>query len=162
MVDAFLEPEKSLLQSDRNVHEEVVAHTLELLVLLLLDGENEVSLDHVRDLFGLSFEYDLISVFHALLHLNAESLDIIHNLAALTMRTVGSIGLPSSTTAVTVGLHLHLHSESHLYLLHNDALAITFRAHLSLAVLVGKLASFDAEAAPFGVQAHDDITVSRA
>lgn len=135
MVDALLESEKSLLQSDRDVHEEVVAHTLELLVLLLLDGENEVSLDHVRDLFGLSFEYDLISIFHALLHFNTECLDIIHNLAALAMRTIGSIGLPSSTTAIAVSLHLHLHSESHLNLLHNDALAITFGAHFSLAVL---------------------------
>ena len=135
MVDALLEPEKSLLQSDRDVHEEIVAHTLELLVLLLLDCENEVSLDHVRDLFSLSFEYDIISIFHALLDLNTECLDIIHNLTALAMRTVGGIGLPSSTTAVTVSLHLHLHSESHLHFLHDYTLTITFGAHFCLAIL---------------------------
>jgi hypothetical protein len=135
VADAFLEPEKGLLQSHREVHEEVISHTLELLVLFLLHGENEVSLDHVRDLFGLTFEYELISIFHALLDLNAEGLDIIHDLAALAMRAVGSIGLPSSTTTVTVSLHLHLHSEPHLHLLHDNALAIAFRALFGLAVL---------------------------
>ena len=134
MVDALLEPEKSLLQSDRDVHEEIVAHTLELLVLLLLDCENEVSLDHVRDLFSLSFEYYIISIFHALLDLNTECLDIIHNLTALAMRTVGGIGLPSSTTAVTVSLHLHLHSESHLHFLHDYTLTITFGAHFCFSI----------------------------
>ena len=141
MIDALLEPKKSLFQRDRYVHEEVVAHTLELLVLLLLDGENEVSLDHVRDLLGLTFKYKLISVFHALLHLYAECLLIINNFAALAMRAVSSIGLPSSTTAVTVSLHLHLHSESHLYLLHDNALAIAFRAHFGLAVLSSSAAT---------------------
>ena len=141
VVDAFLEPEKRLLQSHREVHEEVISHTLELLVLLLLHGENEVSLDHVRDLFGLTFEHKLISIFHALLDLNAEGLDIIHDLAALAMRAVRSIGLPSSTTAVTVSLHLHLHSESHLHFLHDNALTIAFRAHLGLAVLSSSAAT---------------------
>ena len=68
VVDPFLEAEEGLLEGDGQIHKEVVAHTFELVVLLLLDGENQVALNHVGDLLCFSLENDLIAILHAFLN----------------------------------------------------------------------------------------------
>ena len=100
----------------------------------LFESKDQISLNHVRYLFSLSFKHDFISVLQTLLDLHSESLDVIHDLTTLTMRAVSSINVSSASTSVAVCLHLHLHAKANLDLLHNDTLAIAFRAGLDLAV----------------------------
>ena len=132
---ASLEPEKGFLKSNAQVHEEVVIDALEPAVRLLLDVEDEVTLDHVGDLLCLSLKDHLVSVLHAFLNVNSQRLLVIDHLPALAVGTVLGSDLAATLAAVTRRLHLHLHSETDLDVLHHDSLAVALRAGFGLAVL---------------------------
>lgn len=115
---------------------------------LLLYCENKVTWDHVWNLLGFAFKYNLIAILHSLFNLHIQSLDIIDNLAALAMRAVCGSDLPSPSTSVASCLHLHLHSETNLNLLHDDALPLTLRALLCLSVFCSSSATLRAVYVP--------------
>ena len=60
---------------------------------------------------------------------------IVDEAAALAVRTLLLPRLALATALVAVSLHLHLHAEAHLYVLHDDALALALGTLLELAAL---------------------------
>ncbi len=61
MLDRSLDSEKSCLQSDLSFVVEVLSGSRPQLVLLLLDGENDITSHVVRALLGLTSEEDDVS-----------------------------------------------------------------------------------------------------
>ena len=109
---------------------------------LLLDSEDQVTWDHVRDLFCFTFKDNFISILHPLFNLNVQSLDIIYDLSSLAMRAVLGSDLSPATTSVAMSLHLHLHTKANLNLLHDNALSIAFWTLLSLSILCTSTSAF--------------------
>jgi hypothetical protein len=126
---------KGFFKRNRKIDEEVVVDTLEFLMWFLLDGEDKISWYHVRYLFSFTLENYFISILHTFLYLNIQSLNVIDNFAALTMRAVLCSDSATASTSIALSLHLHLHSEPDLNLLHHDTLSITLGALLDLSIL---------------------------
>ncbi len=135
MLNPFRKTKKGLLRGNTEIDKEVVIHSFEAVMRLLLDGEDEIALNHVGDLLGLSLKENLVTVFHASLYLHSESFLVIDNLATLAVRAVLSRYLTSSAASVTSSLHLHLHAEADLNLLHHNTLTVALWALLGFAIL---------------------------
>lgn len=133
VADALLEAEQGLLQRDLEVDEQIVIDTLEARVGPLLHGEDEVTLDHVWDLFCLALKHHLIPILHSLLYLNGQRFLVVDNLVSLAMSAVGGIYVASAAAPVARSLHLHLH-HTHLHSLQDYSLTIALGALLDLAV----------------------------
>ena len=97
--------------------------------------EDEVALDHVGHLLSLPLEHHLVTITHAALNFNCQSLLIVDDLAALAVRAVLCSHVPSAAAPVASRLHLHLHSEADLHHLDDDLVAIASGADLGLAIL---------------------------
>ena len=141
--ELFLVPKQSLLQRNVNVHVQVVLHALKHVVRLLLEHNNNITLQHVRYLLALSLVDNLLIVSHALVDIDHEGLWFENNLLAPTSRAVFLISAALAPALTARLLHLHLH-EAHV--LHNLFLAATFalRASLSLATLSTTALAFGA------------------
>ena len=101
-------------------------------MLSLLQLKHNVRLDHVKHLFSLSFELDLVSSRHAGHDFDDKLSALLHDSLALAVLAVLFVN-PSLALAVAARLlHLHLH-ESHLDVLHSHALPVALRTHLLLA-----------------------------
>jgi hypothetical protein len=111
---------------------------------LLLDSEDQVTWDHVRNLFCFSFKDNFISILHPLFNLNVQSLDIIYDFSSLAMRAVLGCNLSPAAASVAMSLHLHLHAKSNLNLLHDNALPIAFWTLLSFSILCTSASAFGA------------------
>lgn len=110
---APLVAEQRLLQRDVYVHVQVVLNALEQVVLLLLEDNEDVALNHVGDLFTLLFVEDLFLVGHALDDVDGDLLGVLDDFLAFAG---GAVFLVDATLAIALParlLDLHLH-ESHV------------------------------------------------
>jgi len=64
------EAEKGLFECNVHIHVEVVADSAEHCVLLLLDNELDIPLDHVWHLLALSLKRHRVSILHPTLDIN--------------------------------------------------------------------------------------------
>lgn len=135
MLHTLCETEKRFLQSYRKICKEVIVNPLKSRMRLLLNGENQITLNHVRYLLCFPFKDDIIPILHTFFDLNIKCFGVVDDLATLAMRAVRCVYLSAPSTLVAVCLHLHLHAESDLYLLHHNTLPVALRALLCLAVL---------------------------
>lgn len=134
MGHSLLESQEGLLKRHLQVHKEVVVDALEPWMRSLPHCEYEVARDHVWDLFGFSFEQDLIPVFHTSLCFHGEGLLVIDYFLTLAVGAVLRVHIAPPTASIASGLHLHLH-HAHLDSLEDYTLPVALGALLGLAVL---------------------------
>lgn len=132
MLNLLFKPEQSLLKSNVHVHVEVVADSSEDRMLVLLEYEDDVPLQHVRLLLSLLLEHYLITIFHASLHFDGELLALLDESLASAVFTVFRIDLTFSTTFLARLLHLHLHNP-HVDCLHGHSSPLASGACLCFA-----------------------------
>ncbi len=101
---------------------------------MLLYCKDNISRDHIWNLFSFSFKNNLISIFHPFLNNYVKLSYIIYNFSASAVRAVSFIHITSATAFITLDLHLHLHSKTHLNFLIHDTLAMALATLLSLAI----------------------------
>ena len=100
----------------------------------LLQVENNVALEHVRNLLTLSLENHCVAVLHAWLDMHEEGLRLLDNFLSAAVLTIAFVH-PTSATTFLAGLHyLHLH-EAHVHLLLDLPLAFTVGTCLLLTAL---------------------------
>ena len=124
-------PEEGLLERYVDVHVKVILHSLELMVLFLLEHHHDVALHHVGHLLTLAFKDNLFIISHAFFNVHGERLwlhDYLLSFANLAILLIHS----ALTLALGAGLlHLHLH-ETHVLHHFHHALSITILASFSL------------------------------
>ena len=144
VLDSLSKAKKSLFKGDVYIYKEVVVHTLEPVMRLLLNCEDEITLNHVWDLLSFTLKKDFITVFHTSLNIHSKCLHIVNNFAALTVRAVLSCDCTSTSAFIASCLHLHLHSKADLNVLHDNSCSVTLRTLLDLSVLCSRASAFGA------------------
>ena len=94
---------------------------------LLFQNKGNVALDHVRNLLALLFVQEFFIVCHATFNVDHEILSLLNKSFSSTMLKIFEM---RSSFALAHGAHrlcLHLH-ESHVDLLHDDALSVALSA----------------------------------
>lgn len=76
---------------------------------LLINNKDDVSLNHIRNLFALPLEQNCVSIRHSLLNVHQKCLSLLHQTLPLTRWTLLSKNLSLRLTSTTWLLHLHLH-----------------------------------------------------
>jgi len=122
----------------------VVSNSLESIMRLLLNSEDNISWDHIRDLFSLFLKNYFITILHSFLNHDIQLFNITNNFLSSTMLAISLVYISSTMACITLDLHLHLHSKSHLNSLHNHSLSITFWTLFCLAILCTGTSTFRA------------------
>jgi len=77
VLDGLGKPEECLFECDVQVHIEVVANSSEDCMRLLLNDEDDITLDHVELLLAFLFESDFVAIPHTLLNVDCELLPLL-------------------------------------------------------------------------------------
>ena len=99
---------------------------------LLFQHKRNVALDHVRNLFTLLFVQKFFIVGHTPFNIDNKILSLHDESFAATVDTIFEMRSAFALAYGTHRLRLHLH-ESHIDLLHDDALPVTLGALFSFA-----------------------------
>lgn len=94
------------MEGDVHVVVEVAANALEGLMLTLFQDKHDITLEHVQDLFSLSFEPNLITSRHASFNHYSKLLPLRDDSLALTMSAVLQVNL--AFASAFAALHLCL------------------------------------------------------
>ena len=135
MLDSLTEAEQGLLESELQLHIQIIADTLKVLVLLLADREDQIASHHVRNLLAFLLTNDRVAARYALVdfdvyrHFLRDQPVSAADWAFLSHRFAFPVAL------ITLRLHLHLHAEAHSDVLHDLASALALRAGFHLAIL---------------------------
>ena len=98
--DCFLHPRESLSERDVHLHDKVLAAPLEPVVGLLIEDDDDVTRLEARLLVTLAGEGDLLTVSHALVHLDLEDLPLTVDFSSIAL-FASQLGVNSLTLAVT-------------------------------------------------------------
>ena len=100
-LNCLLHTSQRLSQVDVHLDDEVLAASLELLVSFLVQDDNDVPWLQARFLVALAAECNLLSVLHALVHLDLQDLPLPVHLPPVTFLTP-QLGVDSLSLAVTL------------------------------------------------------------
>ena len=100
-LNCLLHTSQRLSQVDVHLDNEVLAASLELLVSFLVQDDNDVPWLQARFLVALAAECNLLSVLHALVHLDLQDLPLPVHLPPVTFLTP-QLGVNSLPLAVTL------------------------------------------------------------
>ena len=89
-------------------------------MLLLLNHEYDITLDHVRLLFSILLKYNLIPILHASFNFDIELFTLLYESLSFACLTEHGRYSSLASTLLAGLLHLHLH-DTHVYSLHGDA-----------------------------------------
>ena len=120
------------MESDVEVHVEVVTHTLEYVVWRLLKLHNDISLKHVRNLLTLSLVHYLFIICHASFNFKCQGLCLHSDFSSPAFIAVFFVTASLSSTRGAVLLHLHFH-EAHVLNHSHDSLPIALGARFRFA-----------------------------
>lgn len=134
MIQSPCKTQQRLLQSDLQVHIQVVAHPLEPVVRLLSDYKLQVSPRHVWHLFAFLLKQNVFASSHSFFNLDFNQLLLVHQTFTPTLGTLGYSSGSFTLARRARVLHLHLH-HSHIYELSDHALALALLALRQLSVL---------------------------
>ena len=98
--DCFLHPGESLSERDVHLHDKVLAAPLEPVVGLLIEDDDDVPRLEARLLVTLAGEGDLLTISHALVHLDLEDLPLTVDFSSIAL-FASQLGVNSLTLAVT-------------------------------------------------------------
>ena len=112
-------PEERLLKGNIHVHVEVILHSFELMMLVLLEHHDNVTLQHVWHLLTLTFKDNFFIISHAFLDVHGECLRLHHNFLSFALFAILLINSALTLTLWTWLLHLHLHEAHILHDLHH-------------------------------------------
>lgn len=99
MLDVSAEPQDGFLESDFDVHVQVISHSLEIAVGLHDQAEDEVPRQVVRMLLTFPLKYDFLPVFHPGFHHDRIVLRFLDHLLSLTNWAVIGTHFPLPLTA---------------------------------------------------------------
>lgn len=138
MLDVSAEPQDGFLESDFDVHVQVISHSLEIAVGLHDQAEDEVPRQVVRMLLTFPLKYDFLPVFHPGFHHDRIVLRFLDHLLSLTNWAVIGTHFPLPLTNRASRLHLHIEADRHLHGLHDGSLTLAFLACLGYTVLIAR------------------------
>lgn len=144
MIYSLSETKQSFFKTNSNIMIKVIVNSLETVVWLLLYSKDNISRDHVWNLFSFFLKDNFITILHSFLNNNIKFAYITNYFSTSAVSTICRIDITSTSTLVTLYLHLHLHSKAHLNFLHNLTLTMAFRALLSLSILCTCTSTFRA------------------
>lgn len=106
--------------------------------------KNQVSLDHVWNLFCFPFKDYLITVSHAFFYFNLQLFLIGYYSFTSAMRAILGANFTFCTTPITLSLHLHLHAKAYLNHLHYNTLAFALWTCLCFPIFSTSSSTFGA------------------
>ena len=105
--------------------------------------ENDIALNHVRNLFSHLFEFDCVASFHAPLHIDTKQLLLVHESPTAAVRALFRECFPFTLALGTLLLHFHLH-HAHVNSLRCLASAFTLITNLHLSAFSACTLAFTA------------------
>ena len=99
-------------------------------MLLLLNHEYDITLDHVRLLFSILLKYNLIPILHASFNFDIELFTLLYESLSFACLTEHGRYSSLASTLLAGLLHLHLH-DTHVYSLHGNTSTFAGRAFFS-------------------------------